>query len=104
MLKRSDIIVFGTTGAAVAVAAVLQFAGGNDILRFVFAAVALSLLAMNVSSGTEQVGNYLSPGATGVLQAALGNLPELLVCRTSPPRAWMPAASASYNCWKPPRR
>jgi Ca2+:H+ antiporter len=83
VLQRSDIIVFAGTGVAVAVAAVLQFAGGNEILRFVFAAVALSLLAMNVSSGTEHVGNYLSPGATGVLQAALGNLPELLVCAFS---------------------
>ena len=80
MIKRSDVILFVGTGAAVAVAAGLQYGGGNDILRFIVAAVALSLLAMNVSSGTEQVGNYLSPGATGVLQAALGNLPELLVC------------------------
>jgi Ca2+:H+ antiporter len=83
VIKRSDVVVFAVTGAAVAVSAGLQFAGGNDILRFVFAAVALSLLAMNVSSGTEQVGNYLSAGATGVLQAALGNLPELLVCAFS---------------------
>jgi len=83
VLKKSDIVVFAVTGVAVAVAAGLQFAGGNDILRFVVAAVALSLLAMNVSSGTEQVGNYLSAGATGVLQAALGNLPELLVCAFS---------------------
>jgi len=83
VLKRSDIVVFAVTGVAVAVSAVLQIAGGNDILRFVFAAVSLSLLAMNVSSGTEQVGNYLSAGATGVLQAALGNLPELLVCAFS---------------------
>src|SRR5205085_7850697 len=29
------------------------------------------------------VGNYLGPGATGVLQSALGNLPELLVCAFS---------------------
>src|SRR5438067_12367714 len=35
---------------------------------------------MNVSSGTEHVGANLSPRTTGVLQAALGNLPELLVC------------------------
>ena len=83
MLKRPDVIIFAGTGVAVAISAALHFAGCNDILRFVFAAVALSLLAMNVSNGTEQVGNYLSPGATGVLQAALGNLPELLVCAFS---------------------
>ena len=80
VLKRSDIIVFIITGLAVVFAATLQFTHANDILRFGVSAVALSLLAMNVSNGTEQVGNYLSPGATGVLQSALGNLPELLVC------------------------
>src|SRR3954449_11125185 len=83
VLKRSNIVVFSITGIAVAITGVLQFTGGNEILRFVSAAIALSLLAMNVSSGTEQAGNYLSAGATGVLQAALGNLPELLVCAFS---------------------
>src|SRR4051812_3939674 len=57
--------------------------GGSPVLQFASAAVALSMLAMNVSSGTEQVGTHLSPGATGTLQAALGNLPELLVCAFS---------------------
>jgi len=83
VLKRSDVVVFVITAVAVVVAAVLQFTGANDILRFTWSAIALSLLAMNVSSGTENVGAYLSPGATGVLQAALGNLPELLVCAFS---------------------
>jgi Ca2+:H+ antiporter len=83
VLKRSDLLTFVVTGAAVALAAVLQFTGANDILRFAAAAIALSLLAMNVSNGTEQVGNHLSSGATGILQAALGNLPELLVCAFS---------------------
>jgi Ca2+:H+ antiporter len=83
VLKRSDVVVFAITGIAVVVAAVLQFTGANDILRFACSGFALSLLAMNVSSGTEHIGEYLSPGATGVLQAALGNLPELLVCAFS---------------------
>jgi Ca2+:H+ antiporter len=83
VLKRSDVIVLCATGAAVLAAAVLHFAGGNAILQFAAAAVALSLLAMNVSNGTENVGAHLSPGATGILQAALGNLPELLVCAFS---------------------
>src|SRR6185295_2299253 len=80
VLKRSDIVVFIITGLAVVLSATLQLTHANEILRFAASAVALSLLAMNVSNGTEQVGNYLSPGATGVLQSALGNLPELLVC------------------------
>lgn len=80
MLKRSDAIIFVITAAAVLAAAVLHVSGGNAVLQFAAAAIALSLLAMNVSNGTENVGAYLSAGATGILQSALGNLPELLVC------------------------
>ncbi|MEO7085426.1 MAG: sodium:proton exchanger, partial [Gemmatimonadaceae bacterium] len=80
MLKRSDFTIFGVTIGAVALCAVLKFTGGSDVLLFVCAAGALSLLAMNVSNGTEQIGEHLSPAATGLLQSALGNLPELLVC------------------------
>lgn len=83
MLKRSDIIVFAVTITALVAAAVLHFTHAGPILEFIGAAIALSLLAMNVSSGTEHVGSHLSPGATGVIQAALGNLPELLVCAFS---------------------
>ena len=86
VLSRNDRIVFGVTAAAIIAAAVAQFGGASPVIKFIAAAVALSLLAMNVSSGTEQVGEHLGPGATGVLQAALGNLPELLVCAFSPPR------------------
>jgi Ca2+:H+ antiporter len=61
-------------------AAATKLLGANPVVQFIAAAAALSLLAMNVSSGTEQVGEHLGPGPTGVLQAALGNLPEVLVC------------------------
>jgi Ca2+:H+ antiporter len=83
VLKRSDIIVFTVTATALVAAAVLHFTHAGAILQFIAAAVALSLLAMNVSSGTEHLGSHLNPGATGVIQAALGNLPELLVCAFS---------------------
>jgi Ca2+:H+ antiporter len=83
VLKRSDIVTFSITGLALVVAAVLHFAGASPILQFGTSAVALSLLALNVSSGTEHAGAHLSPGATGILQAALGNLPEVLVCAFS---------------------
>ena len=80
MLTRPDRIVFGGTIAAVILTAVLRVAGANDVVRFIATAAALSLLAMNVSRGTEQLGAHLGPAGTGILQAALGNLPELLVC------------------------
>jgi Ca2+:H+ antiporter len=83
VIKRNDIVSFVATGVTVAAAAGLHFAHANDVLTFVVTAAALSLLAMNVSQGTEQVGSHIGPRATGLLQSAMGNLPELLVCAFS---------------------
>lgn len=83
MLGRSHVIIFSVTLLVLIAAAALHFLGGGPVVQFFFSAAALSLLAMNVSTGTEQVGAHLSPGATGIMQAALGNLPELLVCAFS---------------------
>jgi Ca2+:H+ antiporter len=47
------------------------------VLTFIVTACTLALLATLVGDGTEQIGARLGPGATGVLQSALGNLPEL---------------------------
>src|ERR671928_136469 len=33
-----------------------------------------------VGHATDQLGSRMGPGATGVLQSALGNLPELFIC------------------------
>ena len=48
-------------------------------MEFVVAGVGLAILATVVGRATEQLGERLGPGATGVLQSALGNLPELFV-------------------------
>ena len=72
-----------TLGLAVALAilsGVLAQAEANMVLRFVVAAAALSLLATVVGHATDHLGSRMGPGATGVLQSALGNLPELFVC------------------------
>ena len=58
----------------------LHYAGANAVLAFVVTAAALALLAVIVGDATEQLGSRLGPGATGILQSALGNLPELFVC------------------------
>jgi len=58
---------------------VLRSIHANPVLIFVVSAVALATLATMVGHATEQLGNYLGPGATGILQAAVGNLPELFV-------------------------
>jgi Ca2+:H+ antiporter len=80
ILAKRDSVTFTITIVAVLCAAATKVFSANAVVQFIAAAVALSLLAMNVSSGTEQVGEHLGPGPTGVLQAALGNLPEVLVC------------------------
>ncbi len=51
----------------------------NAVITFVIAGGALAILAALVGLATDQVGSRLGPGATGVLQSALGNLPELFV-------------------------
>lgn len=49
-------------------------------LAFGVAALAVAMLASLVGRSVEQLGDRFGPGATGVLQSALGNLPELFIC------------------------
>jgi Ca2+:H+ antiporter len=58
---------------------VLRAILGESVVVFVATAVALGGLAATVGEGTDQLGRRLGPGATGVLQSALGNLPELFI-------------------------
>jgi len=76
---RSDLVVIGGGAAAVALAALTRFAGGGAVVAFVCAALAVTLLASLVGRSVEQLGDRFGPGATGVLQSALGNLPELFI-------------------------
>ena len=78
-LVRSDYIVIGGGAAAVVLAALTRFVGGGAVPAFVCAAVAVTLLASLVGRSVEQLGDRFGPGATGVLQSALGNLPELFI-------------------------
>src|SRR5665811_1599563 len=52
----------------------------GPVVPFVVSAVALSLLATLVGRAVDALGDRLGAGATGVVQSALGNLPELFVC------------------------
>src|SRR3954465_5724512 len=49
------------------------------VLAFVVAGLSIALLASLVGRSVEQLGDRFGPGATGVLQSALGNLPELFI-------------------------
>jgi Ca2+:H+ antiporter len=76
---RSDFIVFGACAVAVGAAAVTRYAGVSSVLAFVVAGVAVAALASLVGRSVEQLGDRFGAGATGVLQGALGNLPELFI-------------------------
>jgi Ca2+:H+ antiporter len=78
-LVRSDLVVIGGGAVAVALAALTRFGGGGAVAAFACAALAVTLLASLVGRSVEQLGDRFGPGATGVLQSALGNLPELFI-------------------------
>jgi Ca2+:H+ antiporter len=79
VLVGSDKVILGGGGAAVVLAGVAHYAGWNSVVAFLVAAVAVTLLATLVGRSVEQLGDRFGPGATGVLQSALGNLPELFI-------------------------
>jgi Ca2+:H+ antiporter len=78
-VNRRERIELVVTSCAVAVAAVCRYASLGHVLTFVVAAVALALLARLVGSATDQLGARLGSGGAGVVQSALGNLPELFI-------------------------
>ena len=78
-LNRSDLILLGLSVAAIVAAALTRYVGDGQLLAFACAAVAVTLLAAVVGRSVEQLGDRFGPGATGVLQSALGNLPELFI-------------------------
>jgi Ca2+:H+ antiporter len=79
LLTRSQKIIFALAVGLTILAGILTFAQANEVLIFILAGAALAFLAAVVGEATEQVGARLSPGATGILQSTIGNLPELFV-------------------------
>lgn len=77
-LKTGDRVTLLVAAASTIGAGFLQ--GGGAVLPFAVAAIALASLASVVGAATEQLGERMGPGATGVLQSGIGNLPELFVC------------------------
>ena len=77
-MTRRDLIELAVTIALVAVAAFSHYVLG-DVTTFVVAAIALAALARLVGGATEQLGARLGSGKAGVVQSALGNMPELFV-------------------------
>lgn len=79
LLTRRDRIMIAITVLAAVGAGALHFAHANSVVSFIVAALALATLASLVGRSVEALGDRLGPSATGVLQSALGNLPELFV-------------------------
>jgi Ca2+:H+ antiporter len=78
-LSRRDVIEFAVAGLLVAAAGVAHFADANPVVTFVLSAVAIAMLARLVGGATEQLGSRVGSSAAGVVQSALGNLPELFI-------------------------
>lgn len=76
---RSDASIIGGCAVLIAAAALTRFAGGGAVLAFICSGLAVALLAALVGRAVEQLGDRFGAGATGVLQSALGNLPELFI-------------------------
>lgn len=79
LLSRREWITIAITCLITILAGILTLLQANAVLIFVVAGVALALQAGLVGQATDQIGSHLGAGATGVLQSALGNLPELFV-------------------------
>jgi Ca2+:H+ antiporter len=79
-MSRRDRLILGFATLSTIVAGVCSHERFGSVTAFLTSAVALSLLAVVVGTATDQLGSRMSAGATGVLQSALGNLPELFVC------------------------
>ena len=77
---RSDKVIIGGAAALCVLAGIARYGGWNSVVAFVVSAGAVAILASLVGRSVEQLGDRFGPGATGVLQSALGNLPELFIC------------------------
>jgi Ca2+:H+ antiporter len=78
-LNRRELIELGVAALLVAVAGAAHFAGLTALATFALAAAAIAVLARLVGMGTEQLGSRVGSGGAGVVQSALGNLPELFI-------------------------
>ena len=79
-MDKKEKIIIVIALVVMAGAGALNYMHANTLLSFVASAAALALLAKIVGDATEQLGSRFGPGVTGILQSALGNLPELFVC------------------------
>ena len=78
-LGRTTTLTAALSLGATVAAFVLNGIGLGHTFVFVVAAIALASLATLIGQATEQLGHRFGPRTTGILQSALGNLPELFI-------------------------
>ena len=79
-LVTSDKVLLGGAALLTVLAGIADYGHWPSVLAFVVSAGAVCILASVVGLSVEQLGDRFGAGATGVLQSALGNLPELFIC------------------------
>jgi Ca2+:H+ antiporter len=79
-VSRGDYRLFGAGLVLTVLAAVTRYVDLGDVTAFVVSGFCLAVLAALVGRSVDNLGDRFGAGATGVLQSALGNLPELFVC------------------------
>lgn len=79
MFIKSDLVIIIGAAIAIVLAGFCYYAHLNSVLAFATSALAVTFLASLVGRSVDQLGDKFGPGATGVLQSALGNLPELFI-------------------------
>ncbi len=78
-LTKLERVLLAAVAVLVVLAGAANYGAWAAVPRFAVATLALAGLAWTVALATEQLGEHMGTAATGVLQATLGNLPELLV-------------------------
>jgi Ca2+:H+ antiporter len=78
-IERRTWIVGAVAAGATLATLIVRLTHVSEVLTFGVSAVALAGLAFLVGEATDQLGGRLGPAATGVVQSALGNLPEIFI-------------------------
>ena len=79
ILGRRALVLVAVALVGGGISLTLKLGHGDPTTTFIASAIALAGLAGLVGEGTEQLSQRFGPGLTGVLQSALGNLPELFI-------------------------
>ncbi len=77
--RRSERATLLIAAVTTVLSGIFHVLGLPPLLVFVVSGVGLAVLAALIGQAIDQLGQRLSAGATGVLQSALGNLPELFI-------------------------